>query len=268
MREISKEELEKILTNHLYWIKEDCEGWENMKANLCEVDLCGANLCAANLRGANLRGANLQGANLCTASLYGANLYGADLCHAHLCVADLCHANLRGADLFKADLCGVNLCEASLCNANLYKADLRGANLHKANLHGANLYGSDLRNTDLGEAKNIPYIPMACPDSGGFIAWKKASEYIVKLYVPSDARRCSAVGRKCRCDKATVIGIENIDGTTADITEVPSNYDSSFKYVLHGHVAIDNFCENRWKECSEGIHFFINREEAVNYGLI
>lgn len=263
MREISEEELEKILVNHRHWIKRDCEGWEDMRADLCEVDLCEVDLCGANLCAVNLRGANLWGANLCSA-----NLYGADLSHAHLSAADLCYANLGGADLFKADLRGVNLCEASLCNTNLYKADLCGANLRKANLHGANLYGSDLRNTDLCEAKNIPYIPMACPDSGGFIAWKRASGYIVKLYIPSDARRCSAVGRKCRCDKATVIGIENIDGTTADITEVPSNYDSSFKYVLHGHVAVDNFCENRWKECSEGIHFFINREEAVNYGLV
>lgn len=250
MREISKEELEKILTNHLHWIKEDCEGWKDMKADLREVDLCGA---------------NLREANLCGANLYGADLYGADLCHAHLCVADLCHANLGEADLFKADLRGVNLCGANLCNTNLYKADLQGANLCKANLHGANLYGSDLHNIDLCEAKNIPYIPMVCPDSGGFVAWKKASGYIVKLYIPSDARRCSAVGRKCRCDKAIVIGIENLDGTTADITEVQSNCDSSFKYVLHGHVSVDNFCENRWKECSEGIHFFINREEAVNY---
>lgn len=26
-----------------------------------------------------------------------------------------------------------------------------------------------------------------------------------------------------------------------------------------------NFNEDRWNECSEGIHFFINRQEAVEY---
>ena len=223
MREISKEELEKILVDHWHWVRKDCKGWVDMKADLCGADL----------RGADLRGMDLRRANLC----------GADLCGADLCGADLRGANLCGADLRGADLCG---------------ADLRGADLRGMDLRGANLCG----------AKNIPYIPMACPDSGAFIAWKAASGYIVKLFIPSDAKRLSATGRKCRCDKATVVAIENIDGTTADITEVPSDYNFSFKYVLHGHVSVDNFCEDRWKECSSGIHFFINREEAVNYARV
>lgn len=140
------------------------------------------------------------------------------------------------------------------------RADLYNADLHNTDLRNANLYNADLRN-----AKELPFIPMACPDSGAFIAWKRAGEYIVKLFVPSDARRLSATGRKCRCDKATVIAIENEDGTPAEVTEVCSDYDSSFKYSVHAHLHIDNFCEERWQECSEGIHFFINREEAVNY---
>ena len=45
----TEEELKKIIENHLHWIKEDCDGWENMRANL---------------EGANLEGANLKGAYL------------------------------------------------------------------------------------------------------------------------------------------------------------------------------------------------------------
>jgi hypothetical protein len=65
---MTQEELDKIVEQHQHWIKEDCEGWEYMRANLE-----GANLYGANLEGANLEGANLYGANL-----YGANLYGED----------------------------------------------------------------------------------------------------------------------------------------------------------------------------------------------
>ena len=134
--------------------------------------------------------------------------------------------------------------------ANLYRANLSGANLS-----GANLYG----------AKNVPFIPMACPDTGSFIGFKKASGHIVMLGIPEDARRLSATGRKCRCDKAIVIRIEEMDGTTSDLTEVTSDRDSGFVYKVGKMVSVPNFCEDRWQECSAGIHFFINRQEAVNY---
>ena len=70
MRTITQEELDKIVEQHQHWIKEDCEGWEDMRANLE-----GANLYGANLKGAYLEGANLKGANLYGANLEGANLY-------------------------------------------------------------------------------------------------------------------------------------------------------------------------------------------------
>ena len=72
-----KEIIDKIIENHGHWLREDVDGWENMKADLCGADLCGANLCGANLRKADLREANLCGANL-----RGADLCGADLCGA------------------------------------------------------------------------------------------------------------------------------------------------------------------------------------------
>ena len=135
----------------------------------------------------------------------------------------------------------------------------------RADLSRANLYGADLSGADLSGAKNVPFIPMACPDTGSFIGFKKASGHIVMLGIPEDARRLSATGRKCRCDKAIVIRIQEMDGTTSDLTEVVSDHDSSFVYKVGKMVSVPNFCEDRWRECSAGIHFFINRQEAVNY---
>ena len=170
----------------------------------------------------------------------------------------------------RADLRGANLRDANLRDANLRGADLRGANLEDANLRYANLRGADLRGADLEDAnlegaENISFIPYACPDSGSFIAYKKAGNYIVKLEILSDARRCSATGRKCRCDKAKVLEIQNLDSTLADIDKVASNYDKNFIYKTGEIVTEPNFCEDRWNECSAGIHFFINRQEAVDY---
>ena len=149
-------------------------------------------------------------------------------------------ANLRGADL---------------CDANLRDADLRGADLCDANLRDADLCG----------AKNIKYIPMTCPDNGCFTAWKKANGMIVKLLIPEDARRSSATGRKCRCDKAQVIAIEAIGGEQTDIKSVCSDYNKDFVYTVGKTVTEPNFCEDRFMECAAGIHFFINRQEAVDY---
>ncbi len=80
-----------------------------------------------------------------------------------------------------------------------------------------------------------------------------------------DLKRLSATTRKCRCDKARVLRIFNTDRTVADVTEVKSSYDNNFIYKVGEVVSVDNFDENRWNECSTGIHFFINFQEAVDY---
>ena len=50
---MTQEELDKIVEQHQHWLKEDCEGWEDMRANLSGADLSEANLLGANLSKAN-----------------------------------------------------------------------------------------------------------------------------------------------------------------------------------------------------------------------
>lgn len=98
---MTQEELDKIVEQHQHWIKEDCEGWEHMKADLRGADLRGSNLHGFNLRGADLRGSNLCGVDLREADLYGANLYSAKLYFANLESANLESAKLDEADKFR-----------------------------------------------------------------------------------------------------------------------------------------------------------------------
>ena len=139
------------------------------------------------------------------------------------------------------------------------------ADLSDADLKGADLRGADLRGSSLVRAKNVPFIPYSCPDFGMFIAYKKASGYIIELEIPEDAKRLSANTRKCRCDKAKVLRILNVDRTVAEVTEVRSDRDSDFIYKVGEIVSVDDFDNDRWNECSTGIHFFINFQEAVDY---
>ena len=259
MIELTREKLNKILEEHKHWRNEDCKNWEEMRADLCNADLRGAVLLKADLCGADLCGADLRDADLRGTSLRGAVLLKADLCGADLCGAVLSDADLRGTSLRGADLCG----------ADLYGADLRGADLLNADLCGANLCGAVLNRANLSGAKNVPYIPMVCPEEGDFIGWKKAEgnkdKVIVKLRIPSDAKRSSATTRKCRCSKAEVIAIYNLDGTEEGETTCHSDYDNSFIYEVGKTVEVTDFSEDRWDECATGIHFFINRQEAINY---
>ena len=158
----------------------------------------------------------------------------------------------------RADLYGANLSEANLCRADLFEA-----NLSEADIRGANLDGADLKNIKYGHLTS--FYAISCPEEGSFIGFKKCEQYIVKLRITENAKRCSATSRKCRCSEAEVLSITNMDGTTADITSISSNYDPDFIYKVGEIGHVDDFDENRWNECSKGIHFFITRKEAVEY---
>ena len=186
-----------------------------------------------------------------------ANLYGANLSEASLRGADLRWADLRGANLYGADLYWANLRGAILCRANLYGADLSEADL----------YGADLSEADLRGAKHIN-CPMACPEKGSFIGFKKVcGDLIVELEITEDALRSSATGRKCRCSKAKVLSITNIDGTDSNVNYAVSLRDHAFVYTVGKTVEVPDFDINRWNECAPGIHFFISRQEAVDFNI-
>ena len=230
MKRLTQEEINKVLEKHKHWLAEGCDKWENMQADFSYCDLFNADLRNANLHNADLRNADLRNANL-----FNAGLFNADLRNANLFNADL-----RNADLFNADL----------RNADLFNADLRNADLFNASLHNA---------------KNVPYFPMVCPEEGDFIGWKQAGNRIIKLHIPEDALRSSSTTRKCRCSKAEVMEIYNFDGTIAEERQVASSRDSSFVYEIGKTVEVKDFDTNRWEECTRGIHFFLNRQEAIDY---
>ena len=204
----------------------------------------------------------LNGEGGSRADLSCANLSDADLCDADLRGANLSCANLRGADLSCADLSGADLSCADLSCANLRGADLSCADLSGANLSNANLSGASMDQM-IWDIHTVFY-PLQCPDSGSYIGYKKASGLVVELEIPADARRSSATSRKCRASKAKVLSITDINGNPAG-GQVKSNYDPDFVYTIGETVEVSDFDDDRWNECSTGIHHFITRAEAVIY---
>lgn len=175
---------------------------------------------------------------------------------ANFCYVDLKDADLSNADLINVDFCGADLRNANLSYANLSYTDLSYADLRGADMENADLENADLSYADLRGAKNVPFVPYACPDTGSFIGYKKIGRYIVMLEILSDAKRCSATGRRCRCSKAKVLSIQEIDGM--------KSISSVHVYTVGEVIEDPNFCEDRWEENVPGIHFYINKQEAIN----
>ena len=179
---------------------------------------------------------------------------------------------LNGKGGRRADLSGANLSDADLSGADLRDADLSDADLRGADLSGANLRGADLCNANLSRASmdqmiwdiHTAFYPLQCPDSGSYIGYKKASGLVVELEIPADARRSSATSRKCRASKAKVLSITDINGNPWG-DQVRSNFDPNFVYAIGETVEVSDFDDDRWNECSTGIHHFITRAEAVIY---
>lgn len=260
---MTKEKLQKILENHKKWVI--CDGGERAcleNANLEGADLKDANLEGAVLEGANLEGANLEGANLMNADISHANLQGANLSSANLMYAKLRNTDLRGANLKGAVLEWADLSYSCLKGACLRQACLRGACLKWVDLQGANVAMADLQGTNLEHViydEYTAFYALQCPEEGAFIGWKKCErEVIVKLLIPEDAKRSSATSRKCRASKAIVLGVIGAE-------KAISKNDMNFIYEVGKEMIPDSFDDDRWNECSHGIHFFMTRNEAERY---
>lgn len=146
--------------------------------------------------------------------------------------------------------------------------DCKGWENMRANLAGADLAGAYLGGANLTGAKGLSN---ACPTHGSFIGWKKARKTdntftvtLVKLLIPEDAKRSSATSAKCRCNKAQVLEITSLDGKESYDTTT-SSYDKTFIYKVGETESVEDFCEDRFEECAAGIHFFVDRDEAINY---
>ena len=268
---MNPQKLAKILASHSFWVSSN--GVSGERANLRGANLEWAKLRDANLRDADLAGANLQGADLADADLADADLKNTNLAGAILRDANLegaglrgailRDANLRGADLKNTNLIGAILQGANLEGANLEGANLEGAGLVWADLRGANLQGANLRGANLrGLPQNWQIVPLA---GQSFTAFKKvAGGVILELLIPGSARRTSSlIGRKCRATEALVVGVAH--GEANDTGIYRSLHCSDFTYEV-GKMAFEpSFDPDIRVECTAGIHFFMTKEEAIDY---
>lgn len=267
---------DKVVEMHEQWIK------NGMHVSDDNPDISCADFSFMTIKDIECNDHDLSYANFSNATIYSSRFSRCMFNHTIFTNAEFC-----GIAFWLCDMSYSIFYNAKLYNTCFHVSELTFTRFVDASFHESVFNTSYIDNIqDLATAKNVPNIPMACPDTGSFIGWKKVclgldlepSESgfmpkmvertaIVKLLIPEDAKRSSATGRKCRCDKAKVLEIQDMDGNVLNNTTARSFHDSDFTYFAGKIVAPTlPFEENRWEECASGIHFFISREEAVNYG--
>jgi len=118
-------------------------------------------------------------------------------------------------------------------------------NLQYANLQDANLWGAILP------------LYKILPEEGSFVAWKKTTKGVIKILIPEDAKRVSnLVGRKCRTDKIIVLEGPGCGGTGPNYPGIAYNKGKVVTATLNEDIRVD---------CTEGIHFFLTKEEAEQW---
>lgn len=208
-------------------------------------------------------------------------------------------AHIRGIDFSGADLTNIELIKCNVQNCNFDRADFTGSSLHCSSFYDCKMKDAIFRNADLREAilryidfghadirgadlyaavleysqtddiiadDTTKWWKMICPEEGPFIAWKCTIEpRVVMLLVPADAKRVSSTMQTGRCSKAKVLSIKSIDETES-FTWGQSTVDPDFYYEVGKMMYPANgFEESRWRDSSEGIHFFMERQQAIDY---
>lgn len=206
------------------------------------------------LENMDLSGRDLSNIDFGESTFNSVNLDGTNLDHSSIYKTWFTDCSMRGTILTNADMR-----EASLRHMDMTNADISGSNLFAAILEYAILDG-------VKDDENTQHYRMRCPEEGAFIGWKCCTELrVVQLLIPADAKRVSATMNTCRCNKAKVLSIKSID-ETVKYDWAQSTVDPEFYYEVGKWVEPANrFEEDRWMDSSPGIHFFMERQECVDY---
>jgi hypothetical protein len=201
------------------------------------------------------------------------DLGGQDLSNINFSGTSFLHVNLKDAKMDHTDVSKALFLECPMQRVRLTNSDAACAVFREIDFTGADFSGSNffcaaLEGAILDEVKddeNTRFFRLACPATGAFLGWKiGANRRLIRLLIPADARRTSATGYACRCDKAKVLSIKSIDGTVS-YEWASATVNDQFIYKAGEWAYPHDFNPYRWVEDAPGIHFFLERQQAIDY---
>lgn len=236
LQERSREQLEELYKNRQPGEKIDLHN-----ARIENMDLSGWDLSNTDFRGATFTDVIFDGANMDNCNLVGAWFFGKN-----------------------------SMKNVKLTNSNLREAGMRYVDMTGIDISGTNCYAACFEYTTqdgLIYDENTQWYEMKCPPEGqAFVCWKCCTDLrVVQMLVPREAKRVMATQETGRTNKVKVLSIKSIDETEV-FDWAQSTVDPDFFYETGKWIEPANgFEENRWRDSSQGIHFFLERQQCVNY---
>lgn len=230
-----------------------------------------------NLHRINLIRVNLQGTTFNRLDLHNAHFLECDMQNTYFtqCYMDQVWLRNLSAESAIFDMC--NFVGAKFVNVIMRRAyftgtDLRDSKFTKCDVefayfNSAVLTGTTFSLTNIEKAyKDYLTVGLHPAPEGDLIGYGKKGDYIVTLLIPKEARRSCATSRKYRAEYVKVLSIETLFGTPGPsaITNqyCTEGHTKSVRYAVGEYAYPDTWDENRWNECSNGIHFWLTKEEA------
>ena len=169
----------------------------------------------------------------------------------------------RDSSFYQNTIDTVKIINSNFNHTMLYQTDIINILAQYSLFYDSDFSGNDMSGLTYDHCGGLDE---KCPKTGTFIGYKRTKDAIVTLRIPGEAKRSSVASDKCRCSKAAVLAIEDIN-TGKPLPTTLSTFDNNFIYQVGETVKIDNFDQNRWNTCAPGIHFFMTKQEAKNYVL-
>ena len=196
-------------------------------------------------------------------------LTGASFNDSYLKKANFAYSALTDALFHRTNINGANFMHVSTFRAQFVYSDIRNTKFNNANINYTSFircqipfanfkdvstdeYTTFRENDGSYENTNMPDLPMICPEEGSFIGYKIGTyddftreRFLIKLEILADAKRLCGDTRICRCNKAKVLDIIDIE-TNEHVNMCYSFFDFTFKYIVGEIAEVDEFDDFRF----------------------
>lgn len=191
--------------------------------------------------------------------------------------SSLVDTSLANCDFSRSKLMSVSVNEVSISFCILSLAKINNLNGHRLSITASLLQQASFTDTRVSlltvsecelsgarGAESLLALSSILP-AGDLIVYKKArAGRVVQLMIPTAADRSHAEGRKCRASYAMVMSITSASGK--NVKTARSLHDDDFVYTVGEKATPTSYDTDRWSECAPGIHFFLTKQEAMEYG--
>lgn len=215
------------------------------------------------LSGIRIKDTDFSASNFANCNLSGSNFRNCNFEYRYFTDCDLSYSYFYNCNCNNSSFSNCNLTYANLIDTSLISVSFSYSDLQDTKLSPYLMFDSYLVNAK-NISKSVASELLVCPETGSFRAYKQLRDNCIALLeIPASAKRSSATTRKCRASKAKVLKIWDVDGNL--LQSQCSSWDYKFIYEVGKTVEVKDFDTDRWNECSTGIHFFLTKQEAIDY---